>query len=119
MSFGAEKHPPDQVRCGDSGSALHETKATSVFDKSITVLAATICCDVITVDDIVATIVRNPVERGDIWCMRNCEVRPSAGVNGINPGRRALANSLPSATGHAPFFQRHHCGTLILHNVFV
>lgn len=60
MRACAKEHPADEVGGGDTGCAFYDFESSGGFDEAVAVFAAAVGCDVIAVDNVFASVMRDP-----------------------------------------------------------
>lgn len=136
MPLCAKQHPSHKICRRDSRRSFYHQKSIRCFHVSVAILTVAIGCDVITVNDIVASIVGDPWKARHVWSVRNREGNPTAGVD----GRYAVQDSTRSQRsaeqtvwlhrrveiswnkgilGLVPFIQSHDRRSLVLKDRFV
>lgn len=102
VRLGAEQHAADEVGGGDAGGALDDLEALGLLDVAVAVLAVAVRGDVVAVDDVVAAVVGDPGQRGDVGGPGDGLGGPAAGLD-----------------GHDALVEAHHRGALVLEDGLV
>lgn len=82
MCLGAQQHAADEISGGNAGGALDDFEASSLLDKPVAILTVAVGCNVIAVDNILATVMGDPWQASHVWRTRNGFGHPAAGVRG-------------------------------------
>lgn len=102
VCLGAQQHAPHEVGGGDARRALDDLEPPRGLDVAVAVLAIAVRGDVVAVDDVLAAVVGDPGERGDVGRFGDCARGPAAGLD-----------------GHDALVQAHHRRALVLEDGFV
>lgn len=77
---GAQQHAADEVGGGDAGRALDDLEAAGLLDEAVAVVAVAVGRDVVAVDDVLAAVVRDVRQVGNVGRRADGPGDPSAGV---------------------------------------
>lgn len=82
VRLGAEQHAAYEVGRGDARGALDHLEALCGLDVAVAVLAVAVGGDVVAVDDVVAAVVCDPGEGGDVGGLGDGFGGPATGFDG-------------------------------------
>lgn len=85
-----QQHPAYQIGGADARGTLDNLESASIFDILIAVIAIGVASNIVTVDNVFAAIVVDPVERGDIGSIWNAFGNPATGMDGEHAEWREL-----------------------------
>lgn len=77
---GAEEHAADKIGGGYPGGSLDDLETAGGLDKTVAVVTFRVGGDVVAVDDVLAAVVRDKGEGGDVGCVGDGFCDPATGV---------------------------------------
>lgn len=81
MTLGTQEHAADQVGGGDARGALDDLEAVGGLDEAVAILAIAIGGNVVTVHDVLAAVMANPVKLRDVWGVGDGLGHPAARID--------------------------------------
>lgn len=82
MSSRAQQHTANEVGGGNSGRTLDDLEAAGFLDKAVTIISVAIGRDVVAVHNVLAAVVGDVVQLGDVRSVANRLSDPATGVRG-------------------------------------
>ncbi len=81
MALGTQQHAADKVSRGDAWRSLHHLESVCRLDEPVAILAAAVRRDVVSMDNILAAEVADPIKLRHVRRVRDRPGHPSAGLD--------------------------------------
>lgn len=115
----AQEHAAHQIGGRDARGALDYLEPAGRLDIAVAVLSVAVGGDVVAVHDVLAAVVGDPGQRGDIGGFGDGASRPAAGFDGHDTVSWSAHGASRGPLWCAPLVQAHHRGALVLEDGFV